>query len=443
MKKLLYIMLMSLAFAACEDKRLDGLEPDYIYLPKSGVQIEEAYTIGETAVAHLWTYKSSYNGTSCRVTYTLDPELLATYNAENATAYEMLPESCYDIPQHTIEISGKDEYGRFTVNYSPEKIVELCGGVYGVQKYALPFRIDSDEVAITDKNSAILVFQVKEPVVKMSAKSVAELKFNYGSSETVMQTVKFGMDFSSKWDCAFTLETDTEVLEQALADYNTANGTIYTLLPAEAYELSVTEGTIKVDMNTVSVNVTVDPAKCSSGLFAVPVVLAGVEPPLHLSEPDKVCIVPVNCVGNYVDKTGWTVQVSSVNPNYGKPEYLIDGDINTYWHPAGRDFGAGRDDAPYAIVDMKKTVRVSCFEVDPRQDQFYPQIFSNLRCYVSVDGVNFTEVGYVATPWTAIVKCTIPVRPMQGRFVKFSIDYPQGQTSIAFAELSIRGEVVE
>ena len=63
MKKLLYIMTMSLLLAACQDNRLDGLEPDRIYLPKSGVQTEEAYTIGETAVAQLWTYKSSYNGT--------------------------------------------------------------------------------------------------------------------------------------------------------------------------------------------------------------------------------------------------------------------------------------------------------------------------------------------------------------------------------------------
>lgn len=92
---------------------------------------------------------------------------------------------------------------------------------------------------------------------------------------------------------------------------------------------------------------------------------------------------------------------------------------------------------------MKKTVRVTCFEIDPRQDQFYPQIFSNLRCYVSRDGVDFTEVGYVAIPWTAVVKCTVPVMPTEGRYVKFSIDYPKGQTSIAFAELSIRGEVVE
>ena len=443
MKKLLYIMTMSLLLAACQDNRLDGLEPDRIYLPKSGVQTEEAYTIGETAVAQLWTYKSSYNGTGCRVTYTIDPDLLTAYNAANGTAYELLPESCYEIPQSTVEISGKDEYGRFTVNYSPEKIVELSGGVYDQEKYALPFRISSDEVETTDKNTSILVFRIKEPVVKMLSKSVAEIKFNYGASETMRQTVKFGMDFGSKWDCAFALETDDAVLAQALADYNAANKTIYTLLPADAYELSMTEGTIKVDMETVSVDVTVDPAKCKSGLYAVPVMLAGVEQPLRLSETDNICIVPVNCVGNYVDKTGWTVQVSSVNPNWGKPEYLIDGDINTYWHPAGRDFGAGRDDAPWAVADMKKTVRVTCFEIDPRQDQIYPQIFSNLRCYVSRDGVDFTEVGYVAIPWTAVVKCTVPVMPTEGRYVKFSIDYPKGQTSIAFAELSIRGEVVE
>lgn len=443
MKKLLYIVTMSLFFAACQDNRLDGLEPDRIYLPRAGVQTEEAYAIGEMAVAQLWTYKSSYNGVGCRVTYTVDPDLLTAYNAANGTAYELLPESCYEIPQRTVEISGKEEYGRFAVNYSPEKIVELCGGEYDQERYALPFRISSDEVETTDQNTSILLFRVREPVVRMRSATVAGMKFDYGASEPVKQSVKFGMDFGSKWDCAFALETDAAVLAQALADYNAANHTIYTLLPADAYELSVTEGTIKVDMDEVEVDVTVDPAKCGSGLYAVPVMLARVDEPLRLSETDKLCIVPVNCVGAYVDKTGWTVQVSSVNPNWGKPEYLIDGNIGTYWHPAGRDFGAGRDNAPWAVVDMKRTVRVSSVEIDPRQDQFYPQIYSNLRCYVSSDGVDFKEVGYVAKPWTAVVKCAVPVVPTEGRYVKFSIDYPAGQTSIAFAELSVRGEAVE
>lgn len=443
MKRLLYVMTMPLLLAACQDNRLDGLEPDRIYLPKSGVQIEESYTIGETAVAQLWTYKSSYNGSSCRVTYTIDPDLLTACNTAGGTDYELLPESCYEIPDNTVEISGRDEYGRFSVNYSPEKIVELCGGTYGREKYALPFRISSAEVETTDRNTAILVFRVKEPVIGMLSESTPEIKFDYGASEVLMQSVKFGMDFESKWDCAFTLESDPALLEQALAAYNSANGTAYALLPADAYRLSQTEGVVKTGMDAVSVDVAIDPAKCNSGLYAVPVVLTDVASPLRLNPAARTCIVPVNCVGRYVDKTGWTVQVSSVNPNYGKPEYLIDGNIGTYWHPAGRDFGLGRDDAPWAVVDMKRTVRVSCFEIDPRQDQFYPQIFSNLRCYVSRDGVDFTEVGYVAIPWKAIVKCTVPVTPAEGRYVKFSIDYPKGQTSIAFAELSIRGEVLE
>ena len=441
MKKLLYITMVSLVFASCEDKRLDGLEPDRIYMPKSGLQIEEAYTIGETVQAQLWTYKSSFNGTTCRVTYTVAPEVLTEYNAANGTSYELLPESCYTIPVNTLEISGKEEYARFFIDYSPEKIVEFCGGEYGMERYALPLRISSDEVETTEQNTSILVFRVKEPVVKMSAGSTGEVKFDYGSTESVMQTVKFGMDFDSKWDCAYTLQTDETAMAQALETYNDQHGTRYTLLPKEAYGFSATEGTIRVGMNSVSIDLTIDPTKCVSGLFAVPVILSSVESPLQVSESDRVCMVPVNCLGQYVDKTDWTVEVSSVNPNYGKPEYLIDGDINTYWHPAGRDFGSGRDNAPYASVDMKKTVRVSCVEIDPRQDQFYPSIYSNLRCYVSMDGEAFTEVGYVAIPWTQVVKCTVYVTPAEGRYVKFSVDYPTNQTSIAFAELSVRGEV--
>lgn len=446
MKKLVYLVMTALVLVSCEDNRFDWrkAKPDQVYLPKHGLQIEESYTIGKQTEASLWAYKSGYGDTDCRVTYMLDEQALDEYNRTNGTAYELLPESCYEIPTSVVEIPGKEEHGRFSVIYSPEKIVELCGGEYGVEKYVLPLRISSN-IPTTEQNSAILLFKVKEPLVKMAAGAVGELKFDYGAEESVIQSVKFGMDFESRWMCAYTLSTDAEELGQALADYNAANGTRYGLLPADAYALSATEGVIREGMSSVTVDVTVYPAKCASGLYAVPVVLTGVDEPLRLDENARVCIVPVNCVGKYIDKAGWKLTVSSSNPNVGKPEYLIDGNADTFWHPAGRKFSEAipKDEHPWAMVDMGKRVRVSCFEIDPRKDQFYPQIYSDLRCYVSDDGLNFTEVGYVPVPWTKIVKCTVPVTPTQGRYVKFSIEYQQNQISLAFAELSIRGEVVE
>ena len=446
MKKLLYLVTMSLLLLSCEDNRLDwrNAKPDRVYLPKYGFQTEESYTIGQDAEASLWAYKSGYSGSDCQVNYALDKQLLDEYNEANGTAFELLPESCYQMPASVVEIPGKEEHGRFSVIYSPEKIVELCGGQYGVEKYVLPFRITSN-LGTTDKDSAILLFRVKKPVVKMLSGVVSELKFDYGAEESVMQSVKFGMDFESRWVCAYTLSTDTDELNRALTDYNTANGTHYTLLPADAYTLSATEGVIREGMSGVTVDVTVYPSKCASGLYAVPVVLIGVDAPLQLDGSAQVCIVPVNCVGKYIDKADWILTVSSSNPNVGKPEYLIDGDLSTFWHPAGRKFSEAipKDEHPWAMVDMGKRVRVSCFEIEPRKDQFYPQIFSDLRCYVSDDGRNFTEVGYVPVPWTKIVTCTVPVVPTEGRYVKFSVEYQQNQISLAFAELSVRGEVVE
>lgn len=445
MKKLVYLVMMPLALLSCEDNRFDWREskPDRVYLPKNGLQLEESYTIGKQAEAALWSYKSGYGDTDCRVTYMLDQEALDAYNEINGTAYEILPQSCYEIPTPVVEIPGKEEHGRFKVLYSPEKIVELCGGEYGVEKYVLPFRISSN-LETTDRNSAILLFKVKEPLVGMLAGAVTELKFDYGAQESVMQSVKFGMDFESRWMCPYTLSTDAAELDRALADYNAVNGTRYALLPADAYALSATEGTIREGMSSVTVDVTVYPDKCASGLYAVPVVLSAVGEPLRLDQSARVCIVPVNCVGEYVDKTGWVLTVSSSNPNVGKAEYLIDGDLNTFWHPAGRKFSEAipKDEHPWAMVDMGRRVRVSCFEVDPRKDQFYPQIFSDLRCYVSDDGKNFTQVGHLPVPWTKIEKCTVPVPPTECRYVKFSIEYQQNQISLAFAEFSIRGEVV-
>lgn len=449
MKKLLYLIIIQFVLLSCEDNRFDWREskPDKVYLPKYGLQIEDAYAIGENAEAMLWAYKGGYSGTYCQVTYTIDETILDEYNSANFTSYEILPSSCYDIPSYTVEIPGKKQYGYFSVNYSPEKIVELCGGQYGVEKYALPIRISSN-LETTDQNSAIIVFNVKEPIVKMLSKETDELKFDYGSEEVVMQHVDFGMSFQSKWSCSYALETDETVLKQELEAYNERNQTYYALLPKEAYTLSATEGTIRAGADKESIEITIDPSKCgNSGLYAIPVKLASVGSPLQVSETDRLCIVPIVCTGNYIGKTGWTVKCSSDNPNVAAsaPEHLIDGDIKTFWHPTGKDFpqfGESKDPLPTATVDLKQSVCVSCFEIDHRQDQFYPQYLTNLRCSVSVDGNDFTEVGFVPVPWTANnKKCTVHVPPTIGRFVQFTIEY--ANASFAFAELSIRGEVVE
>ncbi|MGM9738207.1 MAG: BT_3987 domain-containing protein [Candidatus Cryptobacteroides sp.] len=441
-KKLLAYSLILAALVSCEDKRLDGLEPDKVYLPKAGLNVEESFTVGEDATFSLWAYKGSYNGTSCDVSFIVDQAVLDTYNQEHGTSYELLPEDSYTTSDKLVHFDGKQEHGKFYITYTPEKIVGLCSGEYGLEKYALPVRIASDDVEVTDASSAVIVFRVLEPVVKMLSDKV-DVQYDYGAEGPVVKTVKFGMDFESKWECEYSIDTDQNALKALVDEYNEKNSTSFALMSPEAYSISAPEGKISIGAKSVSLDIEMDPSAVPSGRYIIPVSLKSVGSPLKISEQAKVCYVIVNCRGQYVDKSDWTLEVSSANPNYGKPAYLIDGDLNTYWHPAGRDFGQGRDDHPYAIVDMKKTVHVSCVEIAPRKDQFYPQIYSDLRVFVSDDGVEFTQIGYVAVPWTSVTTCVVYTEPAEGRFVKFSVEYPKGQTSIAFAELSVRGEVIE
>lgn len=445
-KNLLYILMLSLLFVSCEDNRLDGLEPDKIYLPKAGKFVEVSYTIGSDAVAELWTYKSSLNGTSCVVEYTMKQSVLDEYNAANGTNYLLLPEDCYTIPNNKIAINGDAQHAKFNVKYSPEKIVALCGGIYEMEKYALPFEINSAEVPTTDLKSAVLVFKVKEPVVKMLTKKTANVDFSAGLTGSVTQNIEFGMAFNSIWDCKFEIETDNASMQAILDTYNRENNAIYQLLPTTAYTLTPTEGKVTIGSNKGTLMATIDKAKVLGGNYAIVVALKSIDLPLKVSPTESYTIVPVICLDNFLSKAGWSVTVSSNNPNYGTAAGLIDGNLNTYWHPAGRKFSEAipQDVQPWAVVDMKKECNVSCFEIDPRQDQFYPTKYNTLRCYVSNDGVNFTEVGSVAKPWPTTVnntkdKCIVPVKVTKGRYVKISFDYDLTNAAIAFGELSIRG----
>src|SRR5690554_237738 len=96
-KNTLFVATVLLFMFSCEDHRMDGMEPDKVFLVKRGLVTESVYNIGEIVTTNYWTYKSGYLGTSCTINYEIDEALLNEYNSENETTYKLLPESCYTL----------------------------------------------------------------------------------------------------------------------------------------------------------------------------------------------------------------------------------------------------------------------------------------------------------------------------------------------------------
>lgn len=166
MKKIVYLALFIGLFTgtSCIDNREDGYMPSKVYLVKSGV--EEYRSTGDRteASAAAWATKSGLLSSTCTVTYSVDTQYLADYNAANGTSYELLPETCYTLGQTVFEMGSGDSEAKFAVTYDPSKIYQLCGAYNVTDRYALPIRMDVNGLEVLEGRTQVLMtFNISAP----------------------------------------------------------------------------------------------------------------------------------------------------------------------------------------------------------------------------------------------------------------------------------------
>lgn len=410
MKRLiLLIPVFTSLWLSCEDHRMDGLEPDKVYLAKRGLVIESVYDIGEIVTANFWTYKSGYSGTSCTINYEIDEEILNTFNSENGTNYTLLPGNCYTLGETSFTISGKEMHAPFSFTYDPALIVEASGGAYETNEYALPIRIITNGVELTDENLAggnadqvIVVFNIKRPELNILRDDFETLFITAGESGTVGYKFEVGMPFTSKWDVSFGFSSEPEVLENALNAYNTANGVNYGLLPDEAYDILTENLIIPVGKSGLQVDFIIYRENIDPGNFVLPLILSDVSSPIFAGA-DSLIFLPVRCIANRIaPSVNWIVTASTYNkqPPASLPEYIIDGieaDATKYWHVVWKGQNGGmKDPDPWVMIDMNENRTIYQVEIFPRCPG--TPGFSGIN---NIDGYEiFTSMSGVEGSWT-------------------------------------------
>ena len=442
----IYILgLVSLAGSSCEDNRMNGMEPDKVYLVKRGFQEETAYPIGRTATASAWTYKSSVNYAPCQVRYEVDPTLIDTYNAENGTNYALLPEDCYTLPQTEFDLSGKEHYARFRIEYSPEKILEYCNGEYDLTRYVLPLTIKVDGVPvtneITDADYTLIAFRIKKPAIKILSPEFDLTNVTVGEADTLEFTIPVGTDFVNPWEIPFGFSTAADELENAVQAYNAANNSTRSLLPADAYAFEPASPAIAKEQQTADVVCRIDKAKIPFGKYLLPVVIGTVDPPVFIDGTNRVSYIPIDCIADRLARDAWTVTASSDNPNYGEGiKAMTDDNTDSYWHM----WAQKPDNAPWIQVDMGERAEICQVEIWPRRvaDQGgVPTAVGGITISVSDDGTSWTSLGRFAWPQQATTSTLyFTVEQTVARYVKIDIEKKANQ--IAFNELFFRGQVI-
>lgn len=452
MKQILQYSLFVAAvlLSSCEDHRMDGIEPDKVFLIKRGLVTESVYNIGETVTSGYWTYKSGYSGTSCTIDYNINEELLKDYNLENGTAYMLLPENCYTLGETRFTISEKSMYAPFSFTYDPALVLEASNGVYEASEFALPIHITSSGVDITNEtleggpgDRVIVVFNIKKPEMNILRGNFEALIVTAGEIGTANYTFEVGMPFISKWTVNFGFSSNLQVLNDAVDDYNVENGVDYRLLDDDTYQILTENLVIPVGGDRITVDFNVDRTKLNVGNFVLPLVLSDISSPLFAGA-DSIIFLPVRCVADRITSTeDWSVTASTYNaqspPN--PPRLIIDGNLTTNWHVVWKGQNGGLiDPDPWVTIDMKEEKTIYQVEI-------YPVInghISGYQIYTSTDGNTWTGHGFhdTAARKSQTMFLFDLTGPTLARFVKVGITNNEplnGGNTVGLYEVYVRG----
>jgi len=185
------------------------------------------------------------------LTIAIAPELLETYNTNEGTNYQLLPESYYTIPE-SLTFPTESIDVEFSINFSPNDLFESQAGA--ASNYILPIRVfgnqNGTDIA-SDYSNILLNLNFNQPTVTvLNLDTVTELSFVSG----VDLAQEIELESSTNFTTLDVSKIDYGVALQDVLDYNLENGTFYELLPESAYTIDDISFNEQLLTSTVSVH---------------------------------------------------------------------------------------------------------------------------------------------------------------------------------------------
>ena len=242
----------------------------------------------------------------------------------------------------------------------------------------------------------------------------------------------------NRWD----IDAKVIIDEEYLKTYNAVNLTDYAL-PADGYEASA----------SVSLHSTEQKAYVKVSVGGISKLLRPVMIPLRLtdasqfkvSESDGICAILIDPTIKYpveFDRTEWKWQECCHEPweNSGNCSayYMIDNDINSYWHYSWEASSPCKGQENHCFVfDMGRTETITGFGYIGRQNMWSGNALNALSFFVSDDPAVWGQSVHDHTNWTKIVDAasvdsgnaeqSIPSRLFRGRYLKVMIAGSNGK----------------
>lgn len=442
MKKIHTLLVSSVALlistTACDENfETAGKADSLVSVAINTLNTQKSFNVGEAYRAEIWVQRGGLSDASGRVKLVLAPELLDSLNREDRTAYEMLPDGCYELTETDFLLDKNEMCGFLT--YYPEKIVALSG--YDQIKYVLPFRLVSDELRVNpERNAALLAFRVSEPIVQITNPGV----YNIDPSQTAGMDVHISVPFTNKWDIECELTHDPALIEQ----YNITNKVNFTLLPADAYttpeKVSLPEG---VNETTASYQLKTNLAP---GNYLLPVSIGSLEA-MQSGTPNNSLVIDresntlfrIVKEGKKISKADWEIIACNSEAAANPVRNLIDDDETTFWHCRTKS-ESGWKEPPFDItIDMKRQVTIAQIDVVNRGEANRANNIKWIEFYASNDNNNWEKIGasdfndeFVRETFRYYVKST------KARYLRLVIPEGYGNACppAAIRELTVFGE---
>ena len=389
------VLFMSAALhIACDDEKEQYLD-DYrtiLYFRNSG-EIEYAINkIDETGVYTVSVVKAgSDNRASAAVDLKImDQAMLAAYNSEKGTDYQIFPAGCYSIETGTISFGASESYQAIDLSLHTaaiETVLEENSSAH----YIVPLYLSNASDSVNEeKKYLFLKPKVIAPAVGFEKTGYVMNSFSASSEPQLDFTLGVNLSIENKW----TFDCYTEVNADLLETYNKEQNSNFILLPSESYTI---HGNGTVGMNPGedgSLKFTVDRSSLNYGNYILPLWLTRTSIDKIEADPERnICLFGISYVPEQssLQPVRLAENCISYYPNSlceGSVEGLFDNDPDTYYHS---DWSAGIPLPHWLEFTLPTECSAFRFEYLTRNagEHVVPR---RISLYGSADGIEFKKI---------------------------------------------------
>ena len=266
MKKISYFLLLFLiltSLSGCKDSfawqdRVPQGYQSITYIKNHGTHALTMNTTETTHTDSLLIIKAGSDPSrkpSLRLRALTQAEVDSTYGSLQGGEYKIIPDTTFSLADGGQLTFGANQEGAvMPVSFKPASIFKLMKA-YPSTKWVLALRMNSvnpNDSANTDMSDVLYIIDVKSPMISFEHENISQTMYYKTLDVAVPLTIRNCNE--NKWDITCTLNQSQDA--QAVADYNAAHNTNYTLLPAGSYSfdaLRLPTGKLTADA-TLTVN---------------------------------------------------------------------------------------------------------------------------------------------------------------------------------------------